>query len=59
MTPRIVAALFAALVLGMWFNATRPMAIAAAAVLCFMYPQLLVLALIGAALVAWHHYTRK
>lgn len=59
MTPRIVAALLTMLVLGMWFNATRPLAIAAAAALAFMYPQLLVFVLLGAALVAWYRYSSK
>jgi hypothetical protein len=59
LTPRIVAALLTVLVLGMWFNATRPLAIAAAAALAFMYPQLLVLVLLGAALAAWYRYSGK
>lgn len=54
MTPRIVAALVAVVVMGMWFNSTRPMAVTAAAVLAFMYPLLLVPLLVGAVLVLWH-----
>ena len=59
MTPRILAALVTALVLGMWFNATRPMAITAAAVLTFMYPQLLVFVLAGVVTAIWLRCTRK
>lgn len=59
MTPRLVAALLTVLVLGMWFNSTRFLSIAAAAALSFMYPQLLVFVLLGAALVAWYRYSGK
>lgn len=59
MTAGIPAALTTALVMGFWFNSTRPMSIAAAAALTFMYPQLLVLVLIGSALAVWLHYFRK
>jgi hypothetical protein len=43
----------------MWFNATRPMSIAAAAILTFMYPQLLILVLIGAGVALWLRCFRK
>ena len=59
MTPRILAALLAVLVLGMWFNSTRPMSITAAAILTFMYPMLVILVVIGSALAAWHFYVRQ
>ena len=47
------------LVLGMWFNVTRPMSIAAAAALTFMYPLLLILILVGAGIALWVGYFRK
>ena len=59
MKASIPAALVTALVLGLWFNSTRPMSIAAAAILTFMYPELLVLVLLGSALAVWHHHFRK
>lgn len=59
MTASILAALTTALFMGFWFNSTRPMSIAAAAAMTYMYPQLLVLVLIGSALAVWHHYLRK
>ncbi|MGE8450059.1 MAG: hypothetical protein ACN6OP_05410 [Pseudomonadales bacterium] len=59
MTPGIQAALVTVLVLGMWFNVTRPMSIAAAAALTFMYPLLLILILIGAGIALWVGYFRK
>lgn len=59
MKASIPAALVTALVLGLWFNSTRPMSIAAAAILTFMYPELLVFVLIGSALAVWHHHFRK
>ncbi len=59
MTPGIQAALVTVLVLGMWFNATRPMSIAAAAALTFMYPLLLIVILVGAGAALWVGYFRK
>ncbi len=59
MTPRIVAALLAVLVLGMWFNSTRSMSISAAAALTFMYPKLVILVVFGSTLAAWHFYVRR
>ena len=59
MTPRILAALLAVLVLGIWFNATRPLSITAAAILTFMYPKLVILVVVGSALVAWQLYFRR
>lgn len=59
MTPRILAALVSALVLGMWFNSTRPMSIAAAAILTFMYPQLLLFVLVGVGVALWLRFGRK
>jgi hypothetical protein len=55
----MLAALITALVLGMWFNSTRPMSIAAAAILTFMYPQLLALVLIGVGVALWLRYFRR
>jgi membrane protein YdbS with pleckstrin-like domain len=46
----ITAALIAAALLGMWFSATRWIAIAAAAALCLLFPWLVVLVIVG---VAW------
>ena len=59
MTPRVLAALVAVLVLGMWFNVTRPMAITAAAILTFMYPQLVAFVVVGSGLAVWHFHFRK
>ena len=59
MTPRILAALVTVLALGRRFNTTRPMSIAAAAILTFMYPQLLILVLIGAGVALWLRCFRK
>lgn len=59
MTASILAALLTAFVLGLWFNSTRPMSIAAAAALTFIYPQLLVLVLMGTTVAVWHFYFRK
>ena len=49
MVESITAALIAAAVLGMWFSATRWISISAMALLCFLYPWLGVLVLIGSA----------
>ena len=46
-------------VVPLWFNVTRPMSIAAAAVLTFMYPLLLILILVGAGIALWVGYFRK
>jgi len=46
--------LIAAALLGMWFSATRWIAIAAAAALCLLFPWLVVIVIVG---VAWaFHY---
>lgn len=57
--PRIQAALLTAVVLGLWFNVTRPLSIAAAAALTFMYPQLLIGVVIGVGIALWVRYFRK
>jgi hypothetical protein len=49
-TDSITAALIAAALLGMWFSATRWIAIAAAAALCLLFPWLVVVVIFG---VAW------
>jgi hypothetical protein len=49
-TESITAALIAAALLGMWFSATRWIAIAAAAALCLLFPWLVVVVIVG---VAW------
>ncbi|WP_182343941.1 hypothetical protein [Comamonas koreensis] len=58
MTVGLLAALVTVFVLGLWFTVTRPMAIAAAAALTFIYPLLLVFVLAGVALAVWHRYLR-
>lgn len=59
MTLRVQAALVTVMVLGMWFNVTRPLSIAAAAALTFIYPQLLIVILIGVGFALWVRYFRK
>ena len=59
MTVGVIAALVTVFVLGLWFTVTRPMAIAAAAALTFIYPLLLVFVLAGVALAVWLRYLRK
>ena len=58
MTVGLLAALVTVFVLGLWFTVTRPMAIAAAAALTFIYPLVLVFVLAGVALAVWHRYLR-
>jgi len=48
-TDSITAALIAAALLGMWFSATRWIAIAAAAALCLLFPWLVVVVIVGVA----------
>jgi hypothetical protein len=55
----ITAALIAAAVLGMWFSATRWISISAMALLCFLYPWLGVLVLIGSAAAFYQFKVRK
>ena len=59
MTSRILVALTTVLILGMWFNSTRPISIAAAAILTFMYPPLLALVMVGVGVTLWVRFFRK
>ena len=59
MTFGVLAALVTVFMLGLWFNVTRPMAIAAAAALTFIYPLLLIFVLAGVGLAVWHRYLRQ
>ena len=59
LTFSISAALITALLLGLWFNSTRPMSVVAAAILTFMFPELLALVLIGSGLAVWQYHFRK
>jgi len=52
----ITAALIAVALLGIWFNVTRWMAIAASAALCLLFPWLVVFVIVG---VAWAFYQFK
>ena len=53
-TESITAALIAAALLGLWFTSTRLMSIAAFAALCFLYPPLVVIVIIGVALAFYY-----
>jgi len=55
-TESINAALIAAAFLGIWFTSTRLMSIAAFAALCFLYPWLVVVVVVG---VAWAFHQFK
>lgn len=59
MVESITAALIAAAVLGMWFSATRWISISAMALLCFLYPWLGGLVLIGSATAFYQFKVRK
>jgi hypothetical protein len=59
MITGVIAALVTAMVLGLWFQSTRGISIAAAAALTMIYPVLLVLILIGTGIAAYFHFIRK
>jgi len=59
LTQAITAALIAAGILGLSFNSTRPMAIAAIAALTFIYPALIVLVIAGAGAAIYLNHFRK
>ena len=59
MTAGLTAALVTAALTGAWFNATRGIAIAALAMLCFLYPWLTAFVAAGVAWAFLHFKVRK
>lgn len=59
MSTGITSALITAMVLGLWFNSTRPFSIAAATALTFMYPPLAVLVVLSSVIALYLRLTRK
>jgi hypothetical protein len=59
MTAGLTAALVVAAALGVSFRTTRHIGIAAFAGLCFLYPWLTVIVLIGAAALAYQYLNRR
>jgi hypothetical protein len=55
----ITAALIAAALLGIWFNATRWISVAAFAVLCLLYPWLVAFVIVGVAWAFFHFKVRN